>query len=57
LIYLSVAPYSCPYHYEEETEVCWDATVNGSYAWNTIEYDYGMNYFYDGVRHGLMNCK
>lgn len=49
-------PYSCPYNYEEETEVCWDATLNGSYAWNTIEYDYGINSFYDGVRHGLSNC-
>lgn len=50
------APYSCPYDYEEDISLCWKATPNGTFAWDTIEYNHGFNHFYDGVRHGIENC-
>ena len=53
---LSSAPYSCPYDYDEDLQICWKATENGSFATATIEYDHGLEQYYDGVRFGLENC-
>jgi hypothetical protein len=50
------APFSCQYEFDEDLRICWKATANGSYASSTIEYDYGLNQFYDGVRNGIENC-
>ncbi|CAF0773193.1 unnamed protein product [Adineta ricciae] len=50
------SPYACPYDYEEDIRVCWRATMNGTIATNIIEYDHGLNNFYDGVRYGIENC-
>ena len=54
MIYL--APYACPYEYEDDIRVCWKATTNGTMASSIIEYDHGQNNFYDGVRYGIENC-
>ena len=51
-----IAPYACPYDYDEGIRVCWRATMNGTIATNIIEYDHGQNNFYDGVRYGIENC-
>ncbi|CAM4785201.1 unnamed protein product [Rotaria magnacalcarata] len=48
--------YSCPYDFDEDNRVCWNATPNGSYAFATIEYDHGSDHFYEGVRYGIANC-
>ncbi|CAF3661929.1 unnamed protein product [Rotaria socialis] len=48
--------YSCPYDFDEDNRVCWKAAPSGSYAFATIEYDHGLNHFYDGVRYGIENC-
>jgi hypothetical protein len=55
-IFIDLAPYSCPYEYEEDIRVCWKATYNGTMASNIVEYDHGQNNYYDGVRYGIENC-
>ncbi|CAF1407246.1 unnamed protein product [Adineta steineri] len=52
----SRTPYSCPYDFEDDIRICWPTTYNGTYAQADIEYDSGLNNFYDNVRDGVANC-
>jgi hypothetical protein len=56
IIIIELAPYACPYEFEDDVGVCWKATENGTMASSIIEYDNEQNYFYDGVRYGIENC-
>ncbi|CAF3307760.1 unnamed protein product, partial [Rotaria sp. Silwood2] len=50
------SPNACPYEFEADIDVCWNATLSGTMASSIIEYDHGQNYYYHGVRSGIENC-